>query len=220
MLLFFLFMASAEATAQSGKERREAAEKKAAEERLRSPSIQRTDNELKDDRNQIRPMDNDAKGDSAQANRPLGTVENSSGLADSESEPDSADNESNVPAVIQITTSESGSPGQLSENNGRGRDGTGNVQRATPNMAGSPVPSNLGLSEENQGQRNQNTNTDVLEQEEQPQQSGADRSEAEANSEAQKENGQRVKEDSKDKEEGDRKSRRKARRTRDKDSGR
>lgn len=45
----------------------------------------------------------------------------------------------NVPSINQVSTSGSGSPAILSENDGTGRDGTNNVQRATPNMAGSPV---------------------------------------------------------------------------------
>ena len=214
-------MAGAGATAQSGQERRDAAEKKAAKERLRSVSGQRTENELKDDRNQVRPRSSDVQGDSAGAMTPAGTVENTSGLTDNEGQADSANDESNAPSIIQITTSESGSPSRLSENNGRGRDGTGNVQRATPNMVGSPVPLNLGLADEDQGQRNIKTNTDVLEQEEQPQQIGADRSGDAAKSKKQPGNNeQQVKEAAKEKDKGDRKSRRKARRDRDKDSGR
>jgi hypothetical protein len=45
---------------------------------------------------------------------------------------------SNAPSVIQETSSQSGSPAMLAEDK-NGRDGTNNVQRATPNMAGSPV---------------------------------------------------------------------------------
>ena len=53
--------------------------------------------------------------------------------------------EANVPAVSQTTTSSSGSPGVLAGENGKERDGTNNVQRATMNMVGSPVR-NLNLS--------------------------------------------------------------------------
>lgn len=45
----------------------------------------------------------------------------------------------NAPAVTQETSSQSGSPAVLSEENGSERDGTNNVQRAEPNMVGSPV---------------------------------------------------------------------------------
>ena len=53
---------------------------------------------------------------------------------------------SNTPAVPQTTTSQSGSPAVLSKDNGEGRDGTNNVQRASGNMAGSPA-NNLNLDE-------------------------------------------------------------------------
>jgi hypothetical protein len=46
---------------------------------------------------------------------------------------------SNTPAVSQTSSSASGSPAVLSKDDGRGRDGTNNVQRATMNMAGSPA---------------------------------------------------------------------------------
>lgn len=46
---------------------------------------------------------------------------------------------SNSPAVVQTNASDSGSPAILSKQNGRMRDGTNNVQRATMNMAGSPA---------------------------------------------------------------------------------
>lgn len=42
--------------------------------------------------------------------------------------------------VNQRTTSSAGSPGILAPENGRAPDGTNTVQRAKPNMAGSPVP--------------------------------------------------------------------------------
>jgi hypothetical protein len=45
---------------------------------------------------------------------------------------------SNAPSVIQETSSQSGSPAVPADDK-TGRDGTNNVQRATPNMAGSPV---------------------------------------------------------------------------------
>ena len=46
---------------------------------------------------------------------------------------------SNTPAVSQTSSSASGSPAVLSNDDGRGRDGTNNVQRASMNMAGSPA---------------------------------------------------------------------------------
>src|SRR5690606_15142427 len=46
---------------------------------------------------------------------------------------------SSAAAVTTPTPSSSGSPAVLSRNDGEGRDGTNTVQRATHNMAGSPV---------------------------------------------------------------------------------
>lgn len=60
---------------------------------------------------------------------------------------------SNTPAVAQTTSSQSGSPAILSAENGKLRDGTNNVQRASMNMAGSPVR-NIRL-------RDRNIDTDV-----------------------------------------------------------
>jgi hypothetical protein len=76
---------------------------------------------------------------------------------------------SNAPAVVQTTTSESGSPAILSKDNGKGRDGTNNVQRSSYNMAGAEVPGNMNLSDKNRGERNVNMGkTRVKKQEEQP----------------------------------------------------
>jgi hypothetical protein len=46
---------------------------------------------------------------------------------------------SNAPAVIEETSSQSGSPAVLSGTKGAERDGTNNIQRAKPNMEGSSV---------------------------------------------------------------------------------
>ncbi len=113
---------------QKGSERKEAAEKKADEERMRSMGGYRTNNELKDNKGEIQPVEtNDEK-------------EFASGESDT-----TQSEESDVPAVMQRSTSGSGSPSVLSDNNGYGRDGTGNVQRAKPNMAGAEVPEDLNL---------------------------------------------------------------------------
>ena len=53
---------------------------------------------------------------------------------------------SNTPAVPQTTTSQGGSPAVLADDDGDGRDGTNNVQRASMNMAGAPA-SNLQLDD-------------------------------------------------------------------------
>jgi hypothetical protein len=76
---------------------------------------------------------------------------------------------SNAPAVVQTTSSESGSPAILSKDDGKGRDGTNNVQRSSYNMAGAEVPGNMNLSDKNHGERNVNMGkTRVKKQEEQP----------------------------------------------------
>jgi hypothetical protein len=62
---------------------------------------------------------------------------------------------SNTPAVSQTTSSQSGSPAVLAEEDGRMRDGTNNIQRATMNMAGSPVD-NMNVTE-----GNVNPNTEI-----------------------------------------------------------
>jgi hypothetical protein len=64
---------------------------------------------------------------------------------------------SNTPAVSQTTSSQSGSPAVLAEEDGKMRDGTNNIQRATMNMAGSPVD-NVNLKE-----GNVNPNTEIAE---------------------------------------------------------
>jgi hypothetical protein len=74
--------------------------------------------------------------------------------------------QSNSPAVNQTTTSESGSPAILSHNNGEGRDGTNNRQRATYKMAGAEIKGDLGLSRK-EGE-NLRSPSKVLKQEEQP----------------------------------------------------
>lgn len=46
----------------------------------------------------------------------------------------------NEVSIFETGTSSSGSPSTISGNDGKDRDGTNNVQRSTPNMAGSPAP--------------------------------------------------------------------------------
>lgn len=62
-------------------------------------------------------------------------------LKEDNGNPDNTSNQaaSNAPAVPQTTSSQSGSPAMLSSEDGKGRDGTNNVQRATMNMAGAPA---------------------------------------------------------------------------------
>jgi hypothetical protein len=62
---------------------------------------------------------------------------------------------SSTPAIPQVTESMSGSPAILAADDGRKRDGTNSVQRASMNMAGSPVR-NINL-----GEKNVNPNTEI-----------------------------------------------------------
>ena len=77
-------------------------------------------------------------------------------------------NKSNAPAVIQTTTSESGSPAILSDNNGSGRDGTNNIQRGTMKMAGAEVTGDMGLFRKDNSETNIQTPRRIRKQEEQP----------------------------------------------------
>lgn len=167
---------------QSGRERRIAAEKKAALERSRSMGGFRSGNDVKDDKEAPKaatqqpggleehtpsnqPDPNDDSGSKGNKDQSGAT---SSGNNAASTESGKAAN-SNAPVVLQRTTSESGSPSVLSKDNGRGRDGTNNVQRATYNMAGAEVPANMNLSRKNRSEKNMNTGTRIMKQEEQPQ---------------------------------------------------
>lgn len=80
----------------------------------------------------------DAQAGESAANTP-GAVEAGTDENSTDGSGTSADRAANTPAVTQTTSSDSGSPAVLSRGDGKGRDGTNNVQRASPNMAGSPV---------------------------------------------------------------------------------
>ena len=92
-----------------------------------------------------RQQQSNASGSHNDAVNPKGTADTpgaAEAAASANNEGDGGDEqqaEANVPAVSQITTSSSGSPGVLSGKNGNERDGTNNVQRASMNMVGSPV---------------------------------------------------------------------------------
>lgn len=176
---------------QQGKEKKQAAEKKAAEERVRSMGGYRTNNELKDDKGEITPANNDAGEDNIRAQQQEESTapvsRNESQMAASGSETDTTE-QSNAPAVIQRSTSEGGSPSVLSDNNGYGRDGTGNVQRAKPNMAGAEVPGNFNTAEKNTQQTdNVNGKTNVRKEEETPPQISSRGNESADQEEAQEE---------------------------------
>lgn len=168
-----LLITSSLAIAQSGTDKKEA-EKKAATERQRSMGGYKTENEMKDEKGEITPVSPTSDGNEnrtetrqQEKNAPGSVV--SPNEIQTTSSGDSSSRASNTPSVIQPTTSESGSPSILSENNGRGRDGTGNVQRAKPNIAGAQVPEEMNLGKENSKQTdNSNGSSRIREEEEMP----------------------------------------------------
>jgi hypothetical protein len=162
-----LLLISALAIGQpSAKERKENAEKKASAERQRSLGGQITENELKDQG--VAPQ---TPGDSVKGSMQAPT-NNRSVISSNKDQPqtDRAEaQKSNAPAVIQSTTSESGSPSVLSGENGSGRDGTNNVQRAKANIAGAEVPADMNLEKRNtQSSKAASNGTRIRKEEEQP----------------------------------------------------
>lgn len=156
-----LFLFSVTGMAQKSKEQKSAVEKKAADERKRSfgghPDPQEA-NQATDRKVDSVSSDGEARSSSAV---------NDGIVKPNQDQPKNTAN--NAPAVIQTTTSEAGSPAILSENNGRGRDGTGNVQRSSYNMAGAKTPVNQSLYRDIPSQKNINTGAPrVRKQEEQP----------------------------------------------------
>ena len=167
------------AWSQAGDKKEKELDKTQENERERSTQGLRTDNELKDDRgevqsNQYRKSGENSNADTtssgSQANdeviepntdQGLGTDDDGNGLTNENNTTQGGEKNNNTPAVIQRTSSESGSPAVLSGNNGKERDGTNNVQRATPNMAGAKEPGNLNLSKKNTESKNQNTGTET-----------------------------------------------------------
>jgi hypothetical protein len=172
------------------KETQKELEKKQQSDRARSPQGIRTDNELKDDRgevqsNQYRKSESDSVSNqgTSQENEDqvleknqdqgLGSDDDGNGLTNENNTTQSGEQRTNTPAVIQSTSSESGSPAILSGGNGTERDGTNNVQRAKPNIAGAKEPGNMNLPAKNTAERNRNMGEPrIRKQEEQPGQSG------------------------------------------------
>lgn len=66
-------------------------------------------------------------------------LKNESNQAQGDNNPRSPANTNEV-SIFETGTSSAGSPSAISGNDGQDRDGTNNVQRSTPNMAGSPPP--------------------------------------------------------------------------------
>ncbi|HEY0743970.1 MAG TPA: hypothetical protein VGD40_21035 [Chryseosolibacter sp.] len=171
------------AWSQAGDKKEKELDKTQESQRARSTQGVRTDNELKDDRgevqsNEYRPesrgdstkWEENEKNDDQQSppseviepnpDQGLGSDDDGNGLTE-ENNTTQGGEQNEAPAVIQRTSSESGSPAVLSEDNGRKRDGTNNVQRATPNIAGAKEPGNMNLSEKNVGERNRNTGAET-----------------------------------------------------------
>ena len=180
LMLFFVFGAD---IAQSGQKKKEQLRKQQADERKRSLGGQRTGSEgigappidQNGATNQQQNKDRQNQQGGSSKSSVSDPNEGQSTKADGEANPSATTGQqaqqtekSNAPAVVQTTSSESGSPAILSPNNGRGRDGTNNVQRSSYNMAGAQVPGNLELSKKNVGERNINTGKRIRKQEEIP----------------------------------------------------
>jgi hypothetical protein len=181
-----LSAASFDAWSQNNDQKDKELEQQQQSERSRSMQGIRTDNELKDDRqevpsNQYRnsgkdSLSNQSSADSSETeviqknqDQGLGTDDDGNGLTNENNKTQSGEQRTNTPAVIQRTTSESGSPAILSGDDGKKRDGTNNVQRATPNIAGAEEIGNANLSQKNNTEKNMKTDAPrVKKQEEQP----------------------------------------------------
>ncbi len=189
MIAAFTFsVMSFTAWSQAGDKKEKELDKTQETQRARSTQGLRTENELKDDRgdlpsNQYRKKTESDTTSLEQTDEPgtgevvprnedqgLGSDDDGNGLTEENNTTQGGEKRTNTPAVIQRTSSESGSPAVLSGNNGTDRDGTNNVQRAKPNIAGAEEPGNMNLSEKNVGERNQNTGAErkIRKQEEQP----------------------------------------------------
>lgn len=178
------------AYSQAGDKKERELDKTQEEERARSTQGIRTDNELKDDRGEVQsnqyrksesdsvsnqgtPQDNEDEVLEKNQDQGLGTDDDGNGLTNENNSTQSGEQRNNTPAVIQRTTSESGSPAILSGDNGTKRDGTNNVQRAKPNIAGAKEPGNMNLPAKNTAEPNRKTDAPrVRKQEEQPNQTG------------------------------------------------
>jgi hypothetical protein len=170
IILVGCLLCSMSVAAQSGKQKLDNAKREAKEQRQRGFGGQRTESDLKDEKQKLPsnqqnktddgvpdPADNDQQQKSGSSSKEIIQRNNDQSTAQNKSSSDSSGNQSTPPAVIQRTTSESGSPSMLSADNGRGRDGTNNVQRSSINVAGSPMRGNYNLDRKNRGEQDQNT---------------------------------------------------------------
>jgi hypothetical protein len=235
IIIIAAFAIAADCNAQKGDKKEKQLKDTQKSEQQRSLGGQRTENELKDDKNNIPPNQDNASQKSAMATGDTttnaGGREGASGevVQRNESQPKSTST-INTPAVIQRTSSESGSPAVIAQDKGQGRDGTNTVQRAKPNIAGAKEPGNMNLHKKNVSERNKNIgNKDVRRQEEIPQTEISKKEQAQNQkqvSEQRKQDKQSgedyLKSDQGSKQSQDkqtRKERRKERRKKDKDSG-
>lgn len=177
------------AMSQAGDKKERELDKTQEQERTRSTQGIRTENELKDDRGEVQSnqyrkserdssnVDQDKPGQKSDEviekndDQGLGSDDDGNGLTN-ENNTTQGGEKNTAPAVIQRTSSESGSPAILSGDNGSKRDGTNNVQRAKPNIAGAAEPGNMNLGNKKSSERNRNMGEPrIRKQEEQPNQS-------------------------------------------------
>lgn len=182
MFLVGCLLCSLPVVAQTGKQKLDKAKREAKEERQRGFGGERTESDLKDERQKLPPNEQnkvddgvpDSTGNNKEQKSGASSKEviqrnNDQPTAKNKNASDPSGNQSTPPAVIQRTTSESGSPSVLSADNGRGRDGTNNVQRSSINIAGSPMRGNYNLDRKNKDEQDQKTDSSrIHKQEENP----------------------------------------------------
>jgi hypothetical protein len=187
-IILGLLLVSDLATAQAGDKKEKQLKEKQLLERQRSLGGQRAESDQIDekgktqgshqDQNQNQSNDQQEKENNDQKNNDSIITPNKDQNPEASDGADMEENnndqqaakreKSNAPAIIQTTTSESGSPAVLSKDNGRSRDGTNNIQRSTYNMAGAKIPDNMNLAGKNAGGRNFNTGKRIRQQEDMP----------------------------------------------------
>lgn len=163
IIILALFFLTWNVNAQNGDKKEKELKSKQQRERSRSLGGQRTQSDI--------PADQSTTNKKGEAVDTVSTADNaagSDGVVERNKDQSGRPAKGTAPAVIQRTTSESGSPAVLSEENG-GRDGTNNVQRAKPNIAGAKEPGNMNLEKKNSGEQNTKVRNKILKQEERPQ---------------------------------------------------
>jgi hypothetical protein len=164
IMVSIMLVISLNANAQSGDKKEKELKSKQLKERSRSLGGQRTQSDI--------PGDKSTADENTQAADTVSSADNDSGnnaVVERNEDQPGRPAKGTAPAVVQKTTSESGSPSVLSDDNGEGRDGTNNVQRAKPNIAGAEEPGNMNLSKKNAGEKNIKVDSKIQRQEERPQ---------------------------------------------------